>query len=127
LGKKVVMHQTLRVKESDQHCLDIWLDLPRFLRPRWRRRLLLWLNAVSLNACCSISYVSAAVLPSFWQNFMQTRCSFSTSISQYDGETNTIALWINSLTTESSCHPLLWYVASGNVAKYSIWLSFRYY
>jgi hypothetical protein len=23
LGKKLVMHQTLRVKESDQHCLDI--------------------------------------------------------------------------------------------------------
>jgi hypothetical protein len=25
-----------------------------------------------------------AVLPSFWQNLMQTRCSFNTSISQYD-------------------------------------------
>jgi hypothetical protein len=23
LGKKLVTHQTLRVKESDQHCLDI--------------------------------------------------------------------------------------------------------
>jgi hypothetical protein len=23
LGKKLVMHQTLHVKESDQHCLDI--------------------------------------------------------------------------------------------------------
>jgi hypothetical protein len=23
LGKKLVMHQTLRIKESDQHCLDI--------------------------------------------------------------------------------------------------------
>jgi hypothetical protein len=23
LGKKLVMHQTFRVKESDQHCLDI--------------------------------------------------------------------------------------------------------
>jgi hypothetical protein len=23
LGKKLVMHQTLRVKETDQHCLDI--------------------------------------------------------------------------------------------------------
>jgi hypothetical protein len=23
LGKKLVMHQTLRVKESDQHCLEI--------------------------------------------------------------------------------------------------------
>jgi hypothetical protein len=31
-------------------------------------------------------------LPSFWQNLMQTRCSFNTSISQYDGGTNTIAL-----------------------------------
>jgi hypothetical protein len=26
------------------------------------------LNAVSLNTCCSILYVSVAVLPSFWQN-----------------------------------------------------------
>jgi hypothetical protein len=34
LGKKLVMHQTLRVKESDQHYLDILPDLPRFLRPR---------------------------------------------------------------------------------------------
>jgi hypothetical protein len=31
-----------------------------------------------------------AVLPSFWQNLMQTRCSFNTSISQYDGGTNTL-------------------------------------
>jgi hypothetical protein len=23
LGKKLMMHQTLRIKESDQHCLDI--------------------------------------------------------------------------------------------------------
>jgi hypothetical protein len=59
---------------------------------RWRRRLPLWLNAVSPNACCSISYVSVAVLPSFWQKLMQTRCSFNTSISQYDGGTNAIAL-----------------------------------
>jgi hypothetical protein len=68
-----------------------------------------------------------AVLPSFWSNVMQTRCSFNTSISQYDGGTNTIALWIKSLTTESSCHPLLWYVASGDVAKYSTWLPLRYH
>jgi hypothetical protein len=33
-----------------------------------------------------------AVLPSFWQNLMQTRCCFNTSISQHDGGTNTIAL-----------------------------------
>jgi hypothetical protein len=33
-----------------------------------------------------------AVLPSDWQNLMQTRCSFNTPISQYDGGTNTIAL-----------------------------------
>jgi hypothetical protein len=68
-----------------------------------------------------------AVLPSSWQNLMQTRCSFSTSISQYDGGTSTIALQINSLTTESSCHSLLWYVASGDVAKYPTWLSLWYY
>jgi hypothetical protein len=33
-----------------------------------------------------------AVLPSFWQNMMQTRCSFNTSISQYDRGTDTIVL-----------------------------------
>jgi hypothetical protein len=33
-----------------------------------------------------------AVLPTFWQNLMQTRCSFNTSILQYDVGTNTIAL-----------------------------------
>jgi hypothetical protein len=54
LGKKLVMHQTLRVKESDQHCFDIWPDLPRFLRPRWRRRLPSWrhlfrLRVVAIN------------------------------------------------------------------------------
>jgi hypothetical protein len=57
---------------------------------------------------------------------MQTRCSFSTFISKYDKGTNMTALYINSLTTESSCHPLLWYVASGDVAKYPTWLSLRY-
>jgi hypothetical protein len=91
LGKKLMMHQTLRIKESVQHCLDIWPDLPRFLRPRWQWCLPLWLNAVSPNPC-SILYVSGAVLPSFLQNLMQTRCFFNTSISQYDGGTNTIAL-----------------------------------
>jgi hypothetical protein len=34
VGKKLVMYQTLRDKESDQQCLDIWSDLPRFLQPR---------------------------------------------------------------------------------------------
>jgi hypothetical protein len=96
LGKKLVMHQTLRVKESDQHCLGIWPDLPGFLRPflnwEYHSNVLDRLNAVSLNACCGISYVFVAVLPSFWQNLMQTRCSLNTSVSQYDGGTNTIAL-----------------------------------
>jgi hypothetical protein len=50
-----------------------------------------WLSAVSPNAC-NILYVSVAVLPSFWQNVMQTCCSFITSISQCNGGTNTIAL-----------------------------------
>jgi hypothetical protein len=120
LGKKLVMHQTLRVKESDQHCLDIWPDLPRFLNvPNVLERL----NAVSPNSCCSISYVSVAVLPSFWKNLMRASCSFNTSFSQYDGGTNTLALLINSLTNEWSCHLLLWYVASGDVTKYPTWLS----
>jgi hypothetical protein len=53
-----------------------WIDSTLFLR----------------ITCCSISYVSVAVLPSFWQNLMQTRCSFNTSIWQHNGGTNTIAL-----------------------------------
>jgi hypothetical protein len=38
------------------------------------------LNAAFRNVCCSISYISLAVLPSFQQNLMQTHCCFSTSI-----------------------------------------------
>jgi hypothetical protein len=45
-----------------------------------------------LYAYCNISYVSVAVLPSFSQSLMQTRCSFNTATSQYNGGTNTIAL-----------------------------------
>jgi hypothetical protein len=33
-----------------------------------------------------------AILPRFWQTLMQTRCFFNTSISQYDGGSNTISL-----------------------------------
>jgi hypothetical protein len=89
LGKKLVMHQTLRVIESDHHSS---MDVRPFLNWEYHSDVLDRLNAVSPNACCSIWYVSVAVLPSFWQNLMQTRCSFNTSISQYDGGTNTIAL-----------------------------------
>jgi hypothetical protein len=104
-------------------CGSSLMDMRPFLNWEYHSVVLDRLNAVSPNACCSISYVSVAVKPSFWQNLMQTRCSIHTSISQYDGGTNIIVLWINSLTTESSFHPLLWYVASGDVAKYPTWLS----
>jgi hypothetical protein len=102
------------------------MDVRQFLNREYHSDVLDRLNAVSPDACCSISYVSVVVLESFWQNLMQARCSFNTSISQYNGGINTIALWINSLTTETSCHSLLWYVASGDVAKYPTWLSLRY-
>jgi hypothetical protein len=68
------------------------MDVRPFLNREYHPNVLDRLNAVSPNACCSISYVSVAVLPSFWQNLMQTCCSFNISISQYDGGTNTIAL-----------------------------------
>jgi hypothetical protein len=103
------------------------MDVRTFLNREYHSNVLDRLNDISPNACCSILYVSVAVLPSFWQNFMQTRCSFNISISQYGGGTNTTALYINQLTTESSCHPLLWYVASGDVAKCPTWLSLRHY
>jgi hypothetical protein len=108
-------------------CGSSSMDVRPFLNQEYHSNVLDRLNAVSPNACCSISHVSVAVSPSFWQNLMQTRCSFNTYISQYDGGTNTIALYINSFTTESSCHPLLLYVASGDVAKYPTRLSLRYY
>jgi hypothetical protein len=96
LGKKLVMHQTLRVKEGavdgQPVCGSSSMDVRPFLNREYHSNVLDRLNAVSSNACCSISYVSVAVLPSFWQNLMQTRCSFNTSISQYDGGTNTTAL-----------------------------------
>jgi hypothetical protein len=67
------------------------MDVRPFLNRECHSNVLDQLN-VSPNACCSISYDSVAVLPSFWQNLMQTRCSLNTSISQYDGGTNTIEL-----------------------------------
>jgi hypothetical protein len=69
LEKKLVMHQTLRVKESDQRSS---MDVLPFLNREYHSNVLDRLNAVSPNACCSI-YVSVAVLSSFWQNLMQTR------------------------------------------------------
>jgi hypothetical protein len=68
------------------------MDLQPFLNHEYHSNVLDRFNAVSPNACYSISYVSVAVLQSLWHKFMQTRCSFNTSISQYDGGTNTIAL-----------------------------------
>jgi hypothetical protein len=94
LGKKLVMHQTLASKKAPLMAglyVDSSMDVRPFLNREYHSNVLDRLNAVSPNAC-SISYVSVAVLPSFWQNLMQTRCSFNTSISQYDGGTNTIAL-----------------------------------
>jgi hypothetical protein len=96
LGKKLQMHQTLRIKESAVNgwpvCGSSSMDMWPFLNQEYHSNVLDRLNAVSPNTCCSISYVSVAVLPSFWQNLIKTRCSFNTFISQYDGGTNTIAL-----------------------------------
>jgi hypothetical protein len=72
-------------------CDSSSVDVRPFLNWEYHSNVLDRLNAISPNAC-SISYVSVAVLPSFWQNFMQIRCSFNTSISQYNGGTNMIAL-----------------------------------
>jgi hypothetical protein len=55
--------------------MDVW----PFLNREYHSNVLDQLNAVSANACCSILHVSVAVLPSFWQNLMQTCCSFNTS------------------------------------------------
>jgi hypothetical protein len=73
-------------------CGSSLMDVQPFLNWKYHSDVLDRLNAVSPNACFSISYVSVAVLPCFWQNLMQTLCSFNTSISQYDGGTNVIAL-----------------------------------
>jgi hypothetical protein len=93
LGKKLMMHQTLRIKKSGRPvCGLLSMDVWPFLNREYHSNVLDRLNAVSPNACCSISYVSVAILSSFCQNLMQTRCSFNKSISQYDGGTNRIAL-----------------------------------
>jgi hypothetical protein len=68
------------------------MDVQPFLNWEYHANVFDQLNTVSPNACCSISYVSVAVLPSFWQNLMQTCCLFNTSISQYNEGTNMIAL-----------------------------------
>jgi hypothetical protein len=68
------------------------MDVQPFLNREYHSNVFDRLNAVSLNACCNISYVSVAILPSFRQKLMQTCCSFNTSISQYDRGTNTTAL-----------------------------------
>jgi hypothetical protein len=109
-------------------CGSSSMDVRPFLNWEYHSNVLDRLNAVSVNACCSISYVSLAVLPSFWQNLMQTRCSFNTSIhNTTEAQTRLDCRSTHSrLTSESSCHPLLWYVASGDVAKYPTWLSLRY-
>jgi hypothetical protein len=76
-----VMHQTLRVKESDQHYLDILPDLPRFLRPRWQRRLTLWrhlfcLRVVAINPWfipCDNAWHEGGVIFGTFQQFA-ARC-----------------------------------------------------
>jgi hypothetical protein len=83
-------------KDGRPVCGSSSMDVQPFLNRWYHSSVLDRINAVSPNACCNISYVSVAVLPSFWQNLMQTRCSFNTSISQHDGGTNTIALYIKS-------------------------------
>jgi hypothetical protein len=76
----------VRTVDGRPVCGSSTMDVRPFLNREYHSNVLDRLNAVSPNACCSISYVSVAVLPNFWQNLMQTRCSFNTSISQYDGE-----------------------------------------
>jgi hypothetical protein len=74
----------VRAVDGRPVCVSSSMDVRPFLNREYHSNVLDRLNAVSPHACCSISYVSVAVLPSFWQNLMQTRCSFSTYISQYD-------------------------------------------
>jgi hypothetical protein len=71
----------VRAVDGRPLCGSSSMDVRPFLNWEYHSNVLDRFHAVSLNACCSISYISVAVLPSFWQNLMQTRCSFSTSIS----------------------------------------------
>jgi hypothetical protein len=81
-------------------CGSLSMDVRPFLNREYHSNVLDRLNAVSPNACCSISYVSVAVLTSFWQNLMQTRCSFNTSISQYDGGRDKHDCTVDQLTDD---------------------------
>jgi hypothetical protein len=67
-------------------------EVQPFLKWEYHSDVLDKLNAISLNACCNISYDSVAVLPSFQQNLMQTYCSFNTSFSQCDEQNNMLAM-----------------------------------
>jgi hypothetical protein len=74
----------VRTVDGRPVCGSSSMDMRSFLNQEYHSNGLDWLNAVSPNAWCSISYISVDVLPSFWKNLMRTRCSFNTSISQYD-------------------------------------------
>ena len=59
------MFETLHVTESDQHHhLEYWLQVQTFLKWRYWSNMVNCLNALPLNACCSIQYISLELLPS---------------------------------------------------------------
>jgi hypothetical protein len=87
----------VRAVDGQPVCGSSSMDVWPFLNREYHSNILDRLNAVSTNAYCSISYVSVAISLSFWQSLMQTHCSFSTSISQYNGGKK----WLHCRSTHS--------------------------
>ena len=59
--------QTLLVKESDQRHLQYWPQVQPYLKWWYCSNMVDCLNALSLNVCCSIQYISMELSPSLQQ------------------------------------------------------------
>jgi hypothetical protein len=56
----------VRAVDGRPVCGSSYMDVRPFLNREYHSNVLDRLNAVSPNACCSISHISVAVFPSFW-------------------------------------------------------------
>lgn len=70
-GNKFMMIQTLNINKSDQHYLDFWPEVPPLQRGNTIQ--MSWTDSTLFvqNGCCSILYISVAIL----SNLMQKFCS----------------------------------------------------
>lgn len=104
------------ITENGKHCVDFWLDFPR-----WRRRFPLWwclfrLRVVAINpdvmSNSNVGQVGGFICGTSQR--LAARCYHAANCCHWGRST-----W---LATESTCHPLLRYAASEHVAKCAAWL-----